>query len=332
MPQFPQHFPTTRLRRLRQAAWIRDLVAETIVTPADLIWALIVHDGDEPQIPVDAMPGVNRLNLGEAAKAAARAAELGIPAVAIFPHINPDKKNAAGSEALNPDGLVPNIVRAMKAAAPQVGVICDVALDPFTEHGHDGLIDDAGRVLNDETVVVLTEQALVQARAGVDVVAPSDMMDGRIGAIRAALDTEDFTNTMILSYAAKYASGFYGPYREAIGSAAALKGDKKTYQQNPANTDEALREVSLDLAEGADMVMVKPGLPYLDIVRRVSETFAVPTFAFQVSGEYAQIQAAAKNGWIDGDRVMLETLASFKRAGCAGVVTYFADRAAEALN
>ncbi len=331
MVQNPQHFPATRLRRVRQAPWIRSLVAERALTPDDLVWALIVHDGTEPRIPVSSMPGVERLSLDEAAKAAVRARDLGVPAIAIFPHIDPSKKTADGAEALNEDGLVANVIRAMKAAAPEVGVICDVALDPFTEHGHDGLIDDEGYVLNDETVVVLAEQALVQARAGADVVAPSDMMDGRIGAIRTALDGGNFTRTLILSYAAKYASGFYGPYRDAIGSASALIGDKKTYQQDPANTDEALREVGLDLAEGADMVMVKPGLPYLDIVRRVSEAFAVPTLAFQVSGEYAQIMAAAQNGWIDGDRVMMETLLCFKRAGAAGIVTYFAERAAEKL-
>jgi porphobilinogen synthase len=328
---FPQSFPSTRLRRLRQAGWIRSLTAEHTLTPADLIWSMVVHDGDEARIPVAAMPGLERLNVAEAAAAAKRASKLGIPAIAIFPHINPDRKDEDGSESLNPEGLVPTVIKAMKDAAPDVGIICDVALDPFTSHGHDGLIDEAGYVLNDETTAVLLEQALVQAEAGADVVAPSDMMDGRIGAIRSALEESGFANTMILSYAAKYASGFYGPYREAIGSATALIGDKKTYQQDPANTDEALREVAMDLQEGADMVMVKPGLPYLDIVRRVSETFAVPTFAFQVSGEYAMIQAAAQNGWIDGDRVMMETLLSFKRAGASGIITYFAEQAAQRL-
>lgn len=324
-------FPSTRLRRLRQSAWIRDLTAETSLTPSDLIWSMVVHDGDTPRIPVEAMPGLERLNLKEAAAAAIRARKLGIPAIAIFPHINPALKDEEGSESLNPNGLIPNVIKAMKDAAPEVGIICDVALDPFTSHGHDGLIDEAGYVLNDETSAVLVEQALVQADAGADVVAPSDMMDGRIGAIRTALEETGHSNTLILSYAAKYASGFYGPYREAIGSATALIGDKKTYQQDPANTDEAMREVAMDLSEGADMVMVKPGLPYLDIVRRVSETFHVPTFAFQVSGEYAMIQAAAQNGWIDGDRVMLETLLSFKRAGASGIITYFAETAAEKL-
>lgn len=328
---FPQSFPATRLRRLRQANWIRDLTAENVLTPSDLIWSMVVHDGDTPRIPVSAMPGVERLNVAEAATAAKRAADLGIPAIAIFPHIDPAKKDEDGSESLNPDGLVPTVIKAMKDAAPEVGIICDVALDPFTSHGHDGLIDEAGYVLNDETTAVLLEQALVQAEAGADVVAPSDMMDGRIGAIRSSLEENGFSNTMILSYAAKYASGFYGPYREAIGSATALIGDKKTYQQDPANTDEALREVAMDIQEGADMVMVKPGLPYLDIVRRVSETFSVPTFAFQVSGEYAMIQAAAQNGWIDGERVMMESLLGFKRAGASGIITYFAETAARKL-
>ena len=329
---FNQSFPATRLRRLRQSAWIRNLTAENVLTPSDLIWSMVVHDGDDANIPVAAMPGLNRRNVAEAAKAAKRASALGIPAIAIFPHINPAHKDEEGSESLNPNGLIPTVIKAMKDAAPDVGVICDVALDPFTTHGHDGLIDETGYVLNDETSAVLVEQALVQAEAGADVVAPSDMMDGRIGAIRAALEESGHSNTLILSYAAKYASGFYGPYREAIGSAAALIGDKKTYQQNPANTDEALREAAMDIEEGADMVMVKPGLPYLDIVRRVSETFQIPTFAFQVSGEYAMIQAAAQNGWIDGDRVMMETLLSFKRAGASGIITYFAEAAAKEIN
>jgi len=323
-------FPATRLRRLRQADWSRRLVQENVLTVNDLIWAVVVSDTADPTQPVAAMPGVERLGLKALAAAAKRAEKLGIPAMAIFPHIDPSKKDETGSEALNPDGLIPQAIRTIKEAAPNVGVICDVALDPFTTHGHDGILKD-GIVLNDETVEHLIQQALVQARAGCDVIAPSDMMDGRIGAIRDALEGEGFTDTMILSYAAKYASGFYGPYREAIGSGAVLQGDKKTYQMDPANTEEAMREVAMDLDEGADMVMVKPGLPYLDIVQRVSETFGVPTFAFQVSGEYAMIQAAAANGWIDGDRVMLESLMAFKRAGAAGIVTYFAPKAAEAL-
>ena len=328
---FPQRFPATRLRRMRQAPWIRELAAETRLAPGDPVWSLIAHDGPAPRVPVASMPGVDRLNVDELAKAAVRARELGIPAIAVFPNIDPSKKDANGSESLNPDGLVPRAIRAMKAAAPEVGIICDVALDPFTSHGHDGLIDEVGRVLNDETTDMLVRQALVQAGAGADVVAPSDMMDGRIGAIRAALEAAGHANTLILSYAAKYASGFYGPYRDAIGSASALIGDKKTYQQDPANSDESLREVALDIAEGADMVMVKPGLPYLDIVWRVRQAFSVPTLVFQVSGEYAQIMAAAQNGWIDGDRVMMETLLSFKRAGASGIITYFAEKAAERL-
>lgn len=327
-----QTFPSTRLRRMRQAGWIRALSAEHTLTPSDFIWSMVVHDGDEARVPVAAMPGLERLNISEAARAAKRAAALGIPAIAIFPNINPARKDEEGSESLNPDGLIPSVIKAMKDAAPEVGVICDVALDPFTSHGHDGLIDEAGYVLNDETSAVLIEQALLQAEAGADVVAPSDMMDGRIGGIRAALEESGFVNTLILSYAAKYASGFYGPYRDAIGSASALIGDKKTYQQDPANSDEALREVAMDIAEGADMVMVKPGLPYLDIVRRVAETFKIPTYAFQVSGEYAMIQAAAQNGWIDGERVMMETLLSFKRAGASGIITYFAETAAKKLH
>lgn len=329
MTSYPQSFPWTRLRRNRQAPWVRALTAENTLSPADLIWSLIVHDGEDDRVPVPSMPGIERLSPREAAKAAKRAEDLGIPAIAIFPNIDPSKKDSEGSEALNPDGLVPTCIKAMKNAAPNVGIICDVALDPFTSHGHDGLIDDTGYVLNDDTTETLVKQALVQVEAGADVVAPSDMMDGRIGEIRTALEDAGHVNALILSYAAKYASGFYGPYRDAIGSASALKGDKRTYQQNPANTDEALREVAMDIAEGADMVMVKPGLPYLDIVQRVSAEFSVPTFAFQVSGEYAQIMAAAENGWIDGERVMLEALMCFKRAGASGIITYYADRAAE---
>ncbi|MAN75562.1 MAG: porphobilinogen synthase [Henriciella sp.] len=329
---FPQTFPATRLRRLRHSGWIRELSGEHALTPSDIIWSMIVHDGEDAKVPVGSMPGLDRLNVDEAAKAARRARDLGIPAIAIFPHIDPSRKDETGSEALNKDGLIPTVIKAMKDAAPEVGVICDVALDPFTIHGHDGVVDEAGYVRNDDTVELLRQQAVVQAEAGADIVAPSDMMDGRVGAIRTALEEGGFSNTMILSYAAKYASGFYGPYRDAIGSASALKGDKKTYQQNPANSDEALREVAMDIAEGADLVMVKPGLPYLDIIRRVSETFAVPTIAFQVSGEYAQIKAAGQNGWIDEERVMMETLLCFKRAGAAGVITYFAEAAAQILN
>lgn len=330
MTHFPQSFPSTRMRRLRQSPWVRRLAAENVLTPSDLVWAVFIHEGDG-RIPVTSLPGVDRLSIPEAALAAKRARELGIPAIALFPYIGPEGKDAEGSGALSPDGLVPRALRAMKDAAPEIGLITDVALDAYTSHGHDGLLDADATIPNDATVERLVIQALAHVGAGADVVAPSDMMDGRIGAIRSAFEEEGFSQAMILSYAAKYASGFYGPYRDAIGSAAALKGDKKTYQQDPANSDEALREVALDLAEGADMVMVKPGLPYLDIVYRVSSTFRVPTLAYQVSGEYAQIMAAAANGWIDADRVMMESLICFKRAGASGVITYFAERAAQAL-
>ncbi|MCF8878937.1 porphobilinogen synthase [Hyphobacterium sp. SN044] len=324
-------FPATRMRRLRQSDWTRRLVRERHVTPDDLVWSVVVTDSGKDRDPVGAMPGVERFSVKELVKEAKIARDLGIPAIAMFPHIDPAKKDEHGTEALNPDGLVPTAIKAIKDAVPDIGIICDVALDPFTSHGHDGVLKD-GVILNDETVERLVEQALVQARAGCDVIAPSDMMDGRIGAVRDALEGDGHTDTLILSYAAKYASGFYGPYREAIGSAGVLTGDKKTYQMDPGNISEALREVELDLAEGADMVMVKPGLPYLDIVKFVSDTFAVPVLAFQVSGEYAMIEAAAANGWIDGDRVMLETLLAFRRAGASGIVTYFAPRAARLLN
>jgi porphobilinogen synthase len=329
-------YPALRPRRLRQADWIRRLVRESAVTPADLIWSMVVHDGEAARVPVPSMPGVERLSVREAAKAAVQARALGIPAIAVFPHIDGRKKNAAGDEAGNPDGLIAQAVKAMKDAAPEVGIMCDVALDPFTDHGHDGLIEN-GRILNDPTIERLIEQGLMQADAGADILAPSDMMDGRVGAIRAALEAAGHQDVMIMSYAAKYASAFYGPYRDAIGSgklgtgSVENPGDKRTYQMDPGNTDESLREVSLDIAEGADMVMVKPGMPYLDIVRRVVEAFSMPTFAFQVSGEYAMIMAAAQNGWIDEERAILESLGAFKRAGCAGVITYFAPRAASLL-
>ena len=322
-------FPALRMRRLRQADWIRRLVRETTLRPSDLIWSMVVHEG-EGRIPVAAMPGVERLSVAEAAKAAQEARALGIPAIAVFPYIDGEKKDAKGSEATNPEGLVCRAVMAMKAAAPEVGVMCDVALDPFTDHGHDGLIED-GRILNDASVERLVEQSLVQAGAGCDIIAPSDMMDGRVAAIRGALEANGFQDVMIMAYAAKYASAFYGPYREAIGSAKALQGDKKTYQMDLGNTHEALREVAMDIAEGADMVMVKPGMPYLDIVRRVVEAFALPTFAFQVSGEYAMLMAAAQNGWLEEERAILESLSAFKRAGAAGIITYFAPRAARLL-
>ena len=322
-------YPTLRMRRLRQADWVRRLVRETTLQPADLIWSMVVHEG-EGRVPIGSMPGVERLSVAEAAGAAQEARALGIPAIAVFPYIDGEKKDARGSEATNPQGLVCRAVQAMKAAAPEVGIMCDVALDPFTDHGHDGLIED-GRILNDASVERLVEQSLVQARAGCDIIAPSDMMDGRVAAIRAALEGEGFQDVMIMAYAAKYASAFYGPYREAIGSAKALQGDKKTYQMDLGNTHEALREVALDIAEGADMVMVKPGMPYLDIVRRVVEAFSMPTFAFQVSGEYAMLMAAAQNGWLEEERAILESLSAFKRAGAAGIITYFAPRAARLL-
>jgi len=323
-------FPHLRPRRLRQADWIRRLVREAVLTPADLIWSIVVHDGAEAEIPVPSMPGVPRLSVRRAADVAREAKALGIPAIAVFPHVDGEKKDEHGSHAYDPDGIICRAVRAMKDAAPEVGVMCDVALDPFTSHGHDGLME-GGRILNDPTVERLVEQALVQARAGCDVLAPSDMMDGRVGAIRRALEGDGLQDVMIMAYAAKYASAFYGPYRDAIGSSTVLTGDKKTYQMDPGNSDEALREVALDIGEGADMVMVKPGLPYLDIVRRVVEAFAVPTFAFQVSGEYAMLMAAAQNGWLDEERAILESLTAFKRAGCAGVISYFAPRAARLL-
>ena len=324
-------YPASRLRRLRQADWTRRLVRESEVRPSDLIWSMVVHEG-EGTIPVASMPGVERLSVKEAAKAAVRARDLGIPAIAIFPHIDGARKDGAGSIAADPDGVIPRAVKAMKDAAPEVGIMCDVALDPFTDHGHDGVVE-GGKILNDPTIERLIEQGLVQAEAGADILAPSDMMDGRIGKLRAALEGANFQDTMIMSYAAKYASAFYGPYRDAIGSAklSAGQGDKKTYQMDPANAEEAIREVALDIAEGADMVMVKPGMPYLDIVRRLVDEFRMPTYAFQVSGEYAMIMAAAQNGWIDHDRAILESLAAFKRAGAAGIITYFAPWAAEKL-
>lgn len=326
----PAPFPASRPRRLRRAPWVRSLVAEHVLTPADLIWPLVVHDGAEDRVPVPSMPGVDRLSPRAAAEAAKEAASLGIPAVALFPNVDPAKKDAEASGAVDPDGLIPDCIKAIKDAAPQIGVMTDVALDCYADHGHDGLIED-GVIVNDATLDRLAEMAFIHAHAGADIVGPSDMMDGRVAAIRDALEANGFQDVLILSYAAKYASAFYGPYRDAVGSAKALTGDKKTYQMDFANTDEALREVAADLAEGADAVMVKPGLPYLDIIRRVHETFHVPTFAYQVSGEYAMMKAAVANGWLDEDRAVLETLTAFKRAGCAGVLTYFAPKAARLL-
>lgn len=330
LPYQPAPFPLARPRRLRADAWVRRLVAETTLAPSDLIWPLIVHDGAEDRLPVASMPGVFRLSPRAAAAAAVEARDLGIPAVALFPNVDGAIKDAAGTGATDPDGLIPECIRAIKDAAPEIGVMTDVALDCYTDHGHDGVLEES-RVLNDATLERLAEQAFIHAHAGADIVAPSDMMDGRIQAVREALEANGFQDTLILAYAAKYASCFYGPYRDAVGSAPSLTGDKKTYQMDYANSDEALKEVAMDLSEGADAVMVKPGMPYLDIVQRVAETFRVPTFAYQVSGEYAMMQTAIANGWLDEDRAILETLHGFKRAGCAGVLTYFAPKAARLM-
>lgn len=323
-------FPTTRLRRNRRTDWSRRLVREHTLTVDDLIWPCFVHDQPDPAA-IPSMPGVQRLSVPALVEQAGRAAELGIPAIAVFPVIDPQHKTRDGEHAWDPDNLICRAVRAVKEAVPDLGVICDVALDPFTSHGQDGIVRD-GIILNDETIAALVKQSVCQAQAGCDVIAPSDMMDGRIGAIRSALDDRGLQDVQLLSYAAKYASAFYGPFRDAVGSKAALgAADKRTYQQDPANTDEALREVALDLEEGADMVMVKPGMPYLDVVRRVKDRFAVPTMVYQVSGEYAMLHAAAANGWQDLDRVLHESLVAFKRAGADGVLTYAALSVAEGL-
>jgi porphobilinogen synthase len=324
-------YPHTRLRRTRQAPWIRNLVAENSLTVSDLIWPLFVLEGSARREPIASMPGVERLSVDLIVEAAREAEALGIPAIALFPYTDPKLRTADAREAFNADNLVCRATRAVKAAGIGVGIVLDVALDPYTSHGHDGLLSNDGEILNDETVDALVRQSLIQAEAGADILAPSDMMDGRIGAMRAALEAGGHHNTLIMAYAAKYASAFYGPFRDAVGSGGLLKGDKRTYQMDSANSDEALREVALDIAEGADMVMVKPGMPYLDIVRRVSDTFKVPTFAYQVSGEYAMIEAAAANGWLDGDKAMMESLLAFKRAGATGVLTYYAPRAAKLL-
>ena len=328
---FAGQFPETRMRRVRQNDWSRRLVRENHLTVDDLIWPVFVQDGQNRRVPIASMPGVERLSVDLIVEAVARAAELKIPAVAVFPATDPSLKTEAAMEALNPENLVCRAVRAIKAAKLDIGLICDVALDPYTSHGQDGLVRE-GYVVNDETLEMLCRQAVVQAEAGCDIIAPSDMMDGRVAAVRRALDAAGFSQVQILAYAAKYASAFYGPFRDAVGSATSLgQGDKRTYQMDPANGDEALREVAHDIAEGADMVMVKPGMPYLDIVSRVKATFGVPTFAYQVSGEYAMLVAAAQNGWLDRTKVMLESLLSFKRAGADGVLTYFAIEAAEHL-
>jgi len=329
-------YPNTRMRRLRRHDWTRRMVAENRLSPADLIWPVFVIEGGKTREPIASMPGVERLSIDLLVDAAREAASLGIPAIALFPRVDAALKSEDGREAANPDNLVCRAVRALKKNVPEIGVLCDVALDPFTSHGHDGVLRN-GYVHNDETIAMLVRQALAQVEAGCDIIAPSDMMDGRVGAIRAALEQAGHPDILIMAYAAKYASAFYGPFREALGSAKAqdapgLKaGDKRTYQMDPANGDEALREVALDIAEGADMVMVKPGMPYLDIVRRVKDRFGVPTFAYQVSGEYAMLAAAFEKGWLDRDRAMLESLIAFKRAGASGILTYFAVAAAKLL-
>ena len=323
-------YPTTRMRRNRGSDWSRRLVAETKLSVDDLIWPVFVQEGKNERTPVVSMPGVDRLTIDLFVEAAKEARDLGIPAIAIFPETDPKAKTPDAREAYNPDNLVCRAIRAAKTAVSGIGIVCDVALDPFNSDGHDGIVRD-GIILNDESVEALIKQAIVQTEAGADVQAPSDMMDGRIGAIRKALDDKGYQHAQIMSYAAKYASGFYNPFRDAIGSSGALKGDKKTYQMDPANSDEALREVGFDIEEGADMVMVKPGLPYLDIVRRVKDAFGVPTYAYQVSGEYAMLRGASDRGWLDWNKVLLETLGSFKRAGCDGILTYGAVDAARLL-
>lgn len=324
-------FPRIRMRRNRQTDWSRRLVRETTLTVNDLIWPVFVKEGGAKREAVPAMPGVHRLTIPALLQAAEEAAKLGIPAIALFPVVPKEKKSEAAEESYRADNLCNRAVTALKKAVPEIGVICDVALDPYTSHGHDGVMK-GDRILNDETIDVLCRQALAQAEAGVDVVAPSDMMDGRVGRIRDALDAAGHQGTQIMSYAAKYASAFYGPFREAVGSKSALgKGDKRTYQMDPANGDEAIRESALDVAEGADMLMVKPGMPYLDVLHRVKQAFRLPTYAYQVSGEYSMIKAAAQNGWLDHDRAMVESLTCFKRAGADGVLTYFAIEVATAL-
>ncbi len=326
-------FPLGRPRRLRHDSFTRNLVRENALTPNDLIYPVFVTDGRQRREPIGSMPGVERLSLDLLLPVAEECVKLGIPVMALFPVIDPALKTIDGREALNPGGLIPRVVRELKQRFPELGVMTDVALDPYTSHGQDGLLGENGYILNDETVTVLVQQALTQAEAGVDIVAPSDMMDGRIAAIRTALESSHLIHTRIMAYSAKYASAFYGPFRDAVGSAGNLgKADKKVYQMDPGNSDEALREVALDIAEGADMVMVKPGMPYLDVVRRVKDEFKIPTFAYQVSGEYAMLKAAALNGWLDHDAVMMESLLAFKRAGAEGVLTYFAIDAARKLH
>ena len=324
-------YPQIRMRRLRRHDWSRRLVAENLLSPADFIWPTFVIEGENKRQPVASMPGVERLSVDLVVKAAKHAAQLGIPVIALFPQTPASLKTEDGRESLNKDNLVCRAVRAIKASVPEIGVLCDVALDPYTSHGHDGILR-GGDVDNDVTVETLVRQSLVQVEAGCDIIAPSDMMDGRIGAIRLALEAAGHHNTLLMAYAAKYASAYYGPFRDAVGSAKSLTGDKRTYQMDPANGEEGLREVALDLAEGADMVMVKPGMPYLDMVWRVKERFGVPTFAYQVSGEYSMLSAAFEKGWLERDRTILETLTGFKRAGASGILTYFAVEAAQLLS
>ena len=325
-------FPDRRMRRLRRNGFIRDMVRESLLTPADFIYPVFILDGERQRQPVASMPGIDRVSIDLLLTVCEESVALGIPAIALFPVIDASLKTANGDEAFNSRGLVPRAVREIKRRFPDLGVICDVALDPYTTHGQDGLIDSAGYILNDETILVLEKQARCQAEAGVDIVAPSDMMDGRIGAIRRSLDLDGHIHTAILAYSAKYASAYYGPFRDAVGSAGNLgKSDKKNYQLDPGNSDEAMREIALDLQEGADMVMVKPGMPYLDIVRRCKAEFGAPTFVYQVSGEYAMLKAAAQNSWLDGEACMMESLLGFKRAGADGVLTYFALDASRVL-
>ncbi len=330
MPIITAPFPLARSRRLRRTDWLRDMVSENTLTVDDLIWPIFLREGSGIIEPIASMPGVNRLSVDEAVKAANQAAALGIPCIALFPYTEARDKNPECSEAINPDNLVNRATRAIKAAVPNIGILLDVALDPYNSDGHDGLVRD-GIILNDETLMVLEQQALIQAGSGADILGPSDMMDGRIGIIRQALEGNDFSDVAIMSYSAKFASAFYGPFRDAVGASSALKGDKSTYQINAANSDEALREVARDISEGADMVMVKPGMPYLDICQRIKSEFNVPTFAYQVSGEYAMIAAAGANGWIDQEKAMFESLLAFKRAGCDGVLSYFAPEVARLL-
>jgi porphobilinogen synthase len=330
IPMTDARFPAIRMRRLRRHDWTRKLVAENTLSPADFIWPIFIVDGEKKREPVPSMPGVDRLSVDLVPAAAEEAAKLGIPVIALFPYTEPSLKTPDGCESTNANNLVCRATRALKKAVPEIGVLCDVALDPYTSHGHDGVIV-GDYVANDETLEILVKQALVQVEAGCDIIAPSDMMDGRIGAIRNALEKNGHKDTLLMAYAAKYASAFYGPFRDAVGSAKALVGDKRTYQMDPANGDEALREVALDIAEGADMVMVKPGMPYLDLVRRVKDAFGMPTFAYQVSGEYSMLTGAIERGWFERDRVIIESLMGFKRAGANGILTYFAVQAAKLL-